>query len=109
MATQCWMAGRIEAAVRYSDEAQQVLDSGRSMVPFGIEGLIGVTYTYIGQPAERWVEWCRARLARGRDTHINTRTALIVALDRSYCAENDEPPVELGVRCLWVVCFGYGG
>src|SRR5258705_1579920 len=28
-------------------------------------------------------------------------------LDRSCCAENDEPPVELGVRCLWVVCFGY--
>src|SRR5271168_4457179 len=28
-------------------------------------------------------------------------------LNRSCCAENDEPPVELGVRCLWVVCFGY--
>src|SRR4029078_7077264 len=28
-------------------------------------------------------------------------------LDRSCCAENDEPLVELGVRCLWVVCFGY--
>ena len=39
MAAQCWMAGRIEAAVRYGDEAQQVLDSGRSMVPFGLEGL----------------------------------------------------------------------
>src|SRR6476660_7807674 len=28
-------------------------------------------------------------------------------LVRSCCAENDEPLVELGVRCLWVVCFGY--
>ena len=28
-------------------------------------------------------------------------------LGRSCCAENDEPLVELGVRCLWVVCFGY--
>ena len=29
------------------------------------------------------------------------------ALVRSYCAENDEPPVELGFRGLGVVCSGY--
>ena len=34
---------------------------------------------YIGQP-ERWVEWCRAQLARGRDTHTLTRAALVIAL-----------------------------
>ena len=79
MATQCWMAGRIEAAVRYSDEAQQVLDSGRSMVPFGIEGILGVTYAYIGQP-ERWVQWCRTQLARGRDTHTLATATLVIAL-----------------------------
>jgi tetratricopeptide (TPR) repeat protein len=87
MATQCWMAGRIEAAVRYTDEAQQVLDSGRSMVPFGIEGLLGVTYTMIGQP-ERWVEWCRTQLARGRDTHTLTRAALVIAL--KFAGSEDE-------------------
>ena len=34
---------------------------------------------YIGQP-ERCVEWCRAQLARGRDTHTLTRAALVIAL-----------------------------
>jgi hypothetical protein len=33
----------------------------------------------IGQP-ERWVEWCRARLACGRDTHTLTRSVLVAAL-----------------------------
>ena len=73
------MAGRIEAAVGYSDAAQMVLASGRSEVPFGVEGLLGGAYMAIGQP-ERWVEWCRAQLARGRDTHGITRAALVVAL-----------------------------
>jgi predicted ATPase len=41
IATQCWMAGRIEAAVQYSDFGQQVLDSGRSAVPFGLNTLLG--------------------------------------------------------------------
>ena len=81
MATQCWMAGRIEAAVRYSDEGQLVLDSGRGVVPYGIEGWLGGAYTTIGQP-ERWVEWCRARLARGRDTHTLTRQPWSITDDR---------------------------
>jgi hypothetical protein len=34
---------------------------------------------YIGQP-ERWVEWCRALLARGRDTHAVVRANLVNAL-----------------------------
>ena len=72
MASQCWMAGRIEAAVGYSDAGQTVIGSGRDEVPFGIEGLLGAAYLAIGQP-ERWVEWCRAQLARGRDTHALTR------------------------------------
>ena len=68
MASQCYMAGRLEAAVRYSDAGQTVLGNGRDEVPYGIEGWLGGAYVYIGQP-ERWVEWCRAQLARGRDTH----------------------------------------
>jgi predicted ATPase len=64
MAVQCWMTGRIEAAVRYADTAQAVIGSGRhEEVPFGLEGLLGVAYMAVGQP-ERWVEWCRAQLAR---------------------------------------------
>ena len=69
MASQCWHAGRIEEAVRYA-EAGQTGDRQwpHDEVPFGLEGVLGSVYLVIGQP-ERWVEWCRAQLARGRDTH----------------------------------------
>jgi predicted ATPase len=79
MASQCWMPGRIEEAVRYSDAGQTVVGSGRDEVPFGIEGWLGAAYLVIGQPG-KWVEWCRAQLARSRDTHTLTRTCLVLAL-----------------------------
>ncbi|MGC1152370.1 ATP-binding protein [Mycobacterium sp.] len=79
-AAQCWMGGRIEAAVRYSDAAQLVIASGRhDEVPFGGEGALGAVYLAIGQP-ERYVEWCRTQLPRGRDTHALTQACLVVAL-----------------------------
>ena len=68
MAAQCWMDGRIEAAVHYGDEGEQVLDSGRSGVPFGLETLLGGAYMAIGH-SERWVECVRAQAGRGSDTH----------------------------------------
>ena len=58
----------------------------RDEVPFGIHGWLGSAYLYIGQP-ERSVEWCRAQLARGRDTHTHTRTALVCALTIAECHE----------------------
>ena len=61
-----------------------MIGSGRDEVPFGLEGLLGVAYLVIGQP-ERWVEWCRAQLARGRDTHTFTRSALVIALTFAGC------------------------
>jgi hypothetical protein len=48
-------------------------------VPFGLEGARGLTYLAIGQPG-RAVEWCRAQLARGRDTHTLTRAWLVDTL-----------------------------
>ena len=50
MASQCYLTGRIEEAVRYSDAGQKVIGSGRVEVPCGIQGLLGVAYVYIGQP-----------------------------------------------------------
>src|SRR5580693_8451208 len=47
MASACWNAGRIEAAVGYSDAAQRVIASGRYEVPFGIEGVLGAAYLTI--------------------------------------------------------------
>ena len=85
LASTCWHLGRIEAAVGYSDTGQLVIGSGRhEEVPFGIEFLLGASYAVIGQP-ERYVEWCRAQLARGRDTHTPTRAALVIALSLGGC------------------------
>ena len=79
IASQCYLAGRAEAAVRYSDAGEMVIGNDYDELPFGLEGLLGAAYLVIGQP-ERTVEWCRAFLARGRDTHTLTRATLVVAL-----------------------------
>ena len=87
MASSCWWPGRIEAAVGYSDAGQLVIGSGRhDEVPFGLEGALGAAYLHFGLP-ERQVEWCRARLAFGRDTHGITRAFLTVALTVAGCGE----------------------
>ena len=87
MASGCWNAGRIEAAVGYSDAAQRVIASGRHEVPFGIEGFLGTAYLTSGQP-ERCVEWCRTQLARARDTHRITRACLTIALAMAGSGED---------------------
>ncbi len=79
IASLCWVVGRIDAAVGYSDAGQTVVGNDRDEVPYGVHGWLGSTYHFIGQP-ERSVEWCRAQLARGRDTHTSTRGCLVVAL-----------------------------
>ena len=79
MAALCWMVGRVEAALGYEDAAERVIDCGGGEMPFGIEGLLGGAYLAIGQP-ERHVEWCRAQLAQGRDSHGFTRASLVLAL-----------------------------
>jgi predicted ATPase/class 3 adenylate cyclase len=86
MASCCWNAGRIEAAVGYADAAQTVINGNGDPVPFGYECTLGSVYGVIGQP-ERWVEWCRARLGRGRDTHGITRADLVLALTLTGCGE----------------------
>ena len=79
-ATQCCQVGRTHDAVRYSDVAQLLIASGRyEEVPFGGEAVLGNAYLHIGQP-ERSVEWCRAQLARGRDTHTLITASLVLAL-----------------------------
>jgi len=84
-ASQCWVVGRIEEAAGYSEAAQTVIGTGCE-VPFGIEGALGTVYLAIGQP-ERMVEWCRAQLARGRDTHTLTRYWLVVTLTMAGAGE----------------------
>jgi tetratricopeptide (TPR) repeat protein len=86
MASQCWMPGRIEEAVRYCEAGQIVMANGGGPRPFGTEGWLGSAYLFIGQP-QRWVDWCRAQLARGHDTHTLTRTCLVMALTVAGPAE----------------------
>ena len=87
MASSCWWPGRIEAAVGYADIGQTLIASGNyPEVPFGLEGALGAAHLHFGQP-ERQVEWCRARLTFGRDTHGITRAFLTVALTVAGCGE----------------------
>jgi tetratricopeptide (TPR) repeat protein len=87
IASQCWMAGRIEAAVGYSEAAQTASRNGGDGVPFGAEGLLPGVYIAIGHP-ERSIEWCRTRLARGRDTNVLSSPSLVLAL--TVAGSNDE-------------------
>ncbi|MDR3663210.1 MAG: adenylate/guanylate cyclase domain-containing protein, partial [Mycobacterium sp.] len=79
IASRCWTAGRIEAAVGYSDAGQIVLGRSREALPGGAEAGLGLVYLAIGQP-ERLAELCRAQLARRRDTHVHIRAFLVAAL-----------------------------
>jgi predicted ATPase len=79
IASQCYMTGRIEAAVGYSDAGQIVLGRSRDALPGGIEAWLGTVYLAIGQP-ERLAEWCRAQITRRDDTPVNSRGWLVAAL-----------------------------
>jgi tetratricopeptide (TPR) repeat protein len=48
--------------------------------------VLGAAYALIGQP-ERSLDWCRAQLARGRDTHTRTLAFLVVALTVAGASE----------------------
>ena len=79
MAAQCWMPGRMEAAVGYSEAGQIVFSEGSEGLPYEVESLLVSVYQAIGQP-ERAVEWWRAQLAHGLNPQIFTRGALALAL-----------------------------
>ena len=51
------------------------------------QGLLSAAYLYSGQP-ERYVELCRARLARGRDIDAYTTASVVLAL--SIAGSGDE-------------------
>ena len=67
-------------------------------------------YLAIGQP-ERGIEWCRAQLARGRDTHVLTRAYLVVALmvagagDEARAAANGLIEAAEATRNPWALSF----
>jgi predicted ATPase/class 3 adenylate cyclase len=79
VASQCFMAGRVDDAVRYCDDGQIVLGRSGAVLPHGSEGVLGNAYMYIGQP-DRWTEVCRAQLQRRNDAPVILRACLIFAL-----------------------------
>jgi hypothetical protein len=80
VASNCYMAGRIDPGIRYTEAAEERVISGGSEhhLPYA-ESCLGGAYVAVGQP-QRWIEGCRARLARGRDTHGLTTVGLSVGL-----------------------------
>ena len=79
IASMCFVLGRIETAVGYSDAGQLLVSEYGDAVPFGIQFWLGAAYTVTSRP-ERAVEWYRAELARDRDTLAFTRACLVMAL-----------------------------
>ena len=74
-----YLAGRIEAGIRHADKAIRCDGDGDvGEVPFGLDALIGGVYLVVGQP-ERWAQWCRDRMTRGRDTHAFARSSMVLA------------------------------
>ena len=86
MATQCWIVGRVEEAIRYSDAGQTAMRTGSGEVPFGMELALANPYLAIGEP-DRAVEWCRARLARRRDAHPILTAQLVTTLTIAGCED----------------------
>ncbi|MCU1696089.1 MAG: putative ATPase [Mycobacterium sp.] len=90
IASQCYISGRVEAAVRYCDAGMTIVESGWGEVPFGIEGMLCTAYVYAGQP-ERCAEWCRSRVQSGHDAHSQSRIGLIISL---AVAQSHEQAIE---------------
>jgi predicted ATPase len=92
MASQCFVIGRIEEAVRYSDIGEAVIAAGADTVPYdAAESWLGSSYLTIGQP-QRSVELCRARLLRGGHTNTVTWTPSLI-LWLTVAGANDEAMV----------------
>ena len=110
MASQCYLAGRIEASVRYTDDGQTVIRTNHDPLPYGIDGGFSSVYAYIGQP-ERWVKWFRTQLVRGRDTHAITQASLVFALkladhgEEAMAAANGLIDAAEATHNPWVLSF----
>jgi len=79
VASNCYMAGRIDPAIRYTEAAERAISGGSDHIPHLAESLIGGAYVAVGQP-ERWIQWCRAYLPRDLDTRAYTTACLVIGL-----------------------------
>jgi hypothetical protein len=80
VASLCWMAGRIDEAVRHADIAATLLVSSPYTPPYAMEGWLGAAYLGVGQQPERWAELCSAQLERRGDNHVYIRSCRVFGL-----------------------------
>lgn len=79
------MAGRIEAALRYSQDGRSIVAGGCHGLPHDFETTLFGAYIAIGQPA-RAADFCRARL-RDSGPSIFTRIGMVFALAMAGVSE----------------------
>jgi hypothetical protein len=87
VASNCFVTGRIDPAIRYTEAAERAIGDGSDHVPHFTEAFVGSAYVGVGQP-ERWIGCCRAQLARGLDTPAYITANLVIAL--SITGSHDE-------------------
>ena len=75
----CYNTGRIDSAIRYTEAAERAISGASVQLPHTAAGFLGSAYPAVGQP-ERWVQWFRAQLARGRYTDPYSRTNVVIGL-----------------------------
>jgi predicted ATPase/class 3 adenylate cyclase len=81
MATHCWMVGRIEEALHYS-QAGKLLIADTSYNQSGFESWLAGANINVGR-AQPEIEWLRGLLARYPDPYALTRAGLVFALMRA--------------------------
>jgi predicted ATPase len=82
MATHCFMVGRVEEALRYSDAGKYVVAGSGYEALSGFESWLAGAYINIGL-AQPEIEWLRGLLARDQDPYALARAALVFALMRA--------------------------
>lgn len=78
-ASLCVLVGRFDDAVRYSEIGQEVVATASDTVSYFGEPWLGSAYLFVGRP-DRYVELCRAQLARTGDTNTFAKANLVFAL-----------------------------
>ncbi|HEY6645593.1 MAG TPA: NB-ARC domain-containing protein [Mycobacterium sp.] len=90
VASLCILVGRFEQAVHYSEIGQTVIAAASDKVSYFGEGFLGSAYLFVGRP-ERYLELCRAQVARTADTNTMAKANLVTAL--YTCGLTDEATV----------------
>jgi hypothetical protein len=97
VSTQVYLIGRIDDAIRHSEEAAQCLTGNGHFddVPFGYGAYHGSPYITVGRP-ERWADACRLQLERSDDSHAHARASFAMALSLAG-AEDEAIAAQRGV------------